>query len=133
MSETTTETTTETETKPEPKTYAGGCHCGKVRYEAQIALEKLMDCNCSICGKTGALLAFIPAGQFKLLSGEDAVTDYQFAKKHIHHTFCATCGIRSYAHGAGPDGNTMFAINVRCLDDVDVTSVPVTHHDGKSL
>lgn len=121
------------ETKTVTKTYAGGCHCGKVRYEAQIALEKLMDCNCSICSKSGWLLAFIPATAFKLLSGEDAVTDYQFAKKHLHHPFCATCGVRSYSYGAAPDGTMMYAVNARCLDDVDLASLPVTHHDGKHL
>jgi len=117
----------------ETKTYEGGCHCGKVRYRVEMALERVMSCNCSICSKTGGLLAFVPASQFTLLSGGDAVTDYQFAKKHIHHTFCPTCGIRSYAHGATKDGGTMFAINVRCLDGVDAEALPVDRVDGRSL
>ena len=117
----------------EAKTYAGGCHCGKVRYEVTAALDKVMACNCSICNKRGALLTFVPADQFKLLSGEDALTDYQFAKKKIHHLFCSTCGVASFARGAGPDGRQMCAINTRCLDDVDVSALPVTHFDGKSL
>ncbi len=104
-----------------------------MRFETTLALDKVMACNCSICSKTGGLLAFVPASQFKLLSGEDATTDYQFAKKHIHHTFCATCGIRSFAHGAAPDGSSMYAINARCLDGVDYDALPVTHYDGKSL
>ena len=119
--------------KTEAKTYTGGCHCGKVRFETTLALDKVMACNCSICSKTGGLLAFVPASQFNLLSGEDATTDYQFAKKHIHHTFCATCGIRCFAHGAAPDGSSMYAINARCLDGVDYDALPVTHYDGKSL
>ena len=117
----------------ESKTYEGGCHCGKVRYEVKIALERVMACNCSICSKTGALLAFVPEEQFTLLSGEGAVTDYQFGRKNIHHTFCSTCGIRSYANGTAPDGAKMRAINVRCLDGVDAESLPVDRFDGKSL
>lgn len=117
----------------ETKTYEGGCHCGAVRYQVKAALERVIECNCSICSKTGALLAFVPAERFTLLSGGDEVTDYQFGKKHIHHTFCPTCGIRSYAHGKGQDGATMFAINVRCLDGVDPGSLAVDKYDGKSL
>jgi hypothetical protein len=116
----------------ETKIHAGGCHCGKVRYEVKGDLSKVMACNCSICSKTGTLLAFVPEEQFTLLAGGDALTDYQFAKKHIHHLFCPICGIRSFARGATPDGKQMFAINVRCIDDVDVASLTVTHHDGKS-
>jgi len=117
----------------ETKAYTGGCHCGKVRFEAQIALEKVTACNCSICSKAGWLLAFVPAAQFKLIAGEGAVTDYQFAKKHLHHPFCATCGIRSYSYGESGKGDLMYAVNTRCLDDLDAPALPVSHFDGKAL
>lgn len=117
----------------ETKTYAGSCHCGKVRYEVTIALDGVMACNCSMCGRTGTLLAFVGKDQFKLLSGADAMTDYQFGHKVIHHTFCATCGVRACGHGIGPDGKEMVAVNVRCLEGVDATALPVRHFDGKSL
>ena len=116
----------------ETKRYTGGCHCGNVRYEASAALSTLMACNCSICSKKGHLLAFVKEEQFTLLSGKDAVTDYQFNTHNIHHLFCSKCGIASYGHGTGADGKTMYSINVRCLDGVDVTSFPVTMFDGKS-
>ncbi len=76
-------------------------------------------------------MAFVPASEFKLTAGEKAVTDYQFNKKKVHHLFCATCGIHSYATGSKPDGTAMYMLNVRCLDNVDVESLKVTHHDGK--
>ena len=117
----------------EAKTYEGGCHCGAVRYQVTTALERALECNCSICSKTGTLLTFVPAEQFTLLAGGDAVTDYQFGKKQIHHTFCPTCGIRSYAHGTRPDGAKMFAVNVRCLEGVDPGSLAIDKFDGKSL
>ena len=115
------------------KTYQGGCHCGRVRYQATSDLAQVVDCNCSICIKRGAMWAFVKAPQFKLLKGDDATTDYQFGKKHIHHLFCESCGVGSYARGLGPDGAPMFAINVRCLDDVDVAALKLTPFDGKSI
>ena len=113
--------------------YTGGCHCGSVRYEVTMALGEVLQCNCSICSKTGSLLAFAPADQFRLISGADRLTDYQFGRKRIHHLFCATCGIRSFARGTGPDGKEVRAVNVRCLDDIDVAALQIRHFDGKSL
>lgn len=115
------------------KTYTGGCHCGKVRYEVKASLDKVFSCNCSICSKTGTLLTFVPVNQFTLLSGENDLNDYQFNRKNIHHLFCSSCGVRSFAGGTAPDGAEMRAINVRCLDDVDISALPVTHIDGKSF
>ena len=113
--------------------YTGGCHCGAVRYEVTAKLEGAMTCNCSICSKTGTMLTFVPAGQFRLLSGEDALTDYQFGKRRIHHLFCRRCGVRSFGRGVGPGGAEMVAVNVRCLDGVDLGSIPTRQFDGRSL
>ncbi len=115
------------------KTYTGGCHCGAVRYRVELALGEAITCNCSICSKTGTMLAFAPAAKLELLSGENALTDYQFGKKRIHHLFCSVCGIRSFARGVGRDGSPVVAINVRCLDGVDPGAVPVSPFDGRSL
>jgi hypothetical protein len=117
----------------EETTFLGSCHCGKIRYEVTMALGTVTACNCSMCGRTGTLLAFVPAGQFVLRSGDDALRDYQFGKKHIHHLFCSTCGVKSFARGAGPDGREMVAVNVRCLDGVDAQSLSVKHFDGRRL
>jgi hypothetical protein len=116
----------------EAKSYTGGCHCGKVRYEVTTELKGAMSCNCSICSKKGSLLTFVPATQFKLMSGEDALTDYQFNRNVIHHLFCSTCGVQSFARGQMPDGTKMAAVNVRCLDGVDLGALPVQQHDGRS-
>jgi len=114
------------------KTWAGSCHCGKVRYEARADLRSVVSCNCSICQRTGSLLAFVPETAFTLLSGEDALTDYQFNKKVIHHVFCSTCGVRSFARGKGPDGTPTIALNVRCLEGVDLDQLDVMHYDGRN-
>ena len=117
----------------ESKALTGGCHCGKVRYRVTADLDRVMACNCSICSKKGYLLTFVAADQFELESGEDALTDYQFNKKNIHHLFCSTCGIESFSRGTAPDGREMIAVNVRCLADVDLTELAVTAFDGKKL
>ncbi len=114
-------------------THKGSCHCGTVRYEVAMDIDDVMSCNCSICRRKGTLLAFTPEVNFTLISGENNLTDYQFGKKAIHHLFCKTCGISAFARGAMPDGTKMVAINVRCLDDVEVGKLPVKAFDGKSL
>lgn len=115
------------------KTHTGGCHCGAVRYEVETDLAKLVTCNCSLCQKAGWMLTFVPASQFKLLEGEDALTDYQFNKKVIHHLFCQTCGVRSFSRGVAPDGTETYAVNVRCLDNVDFSELNPIAFDGKSI
>lgn len=115
----------------EATTHQGGCHCGKVRYQVQLDLTApVISCNCSMCGRSGTLLAFVGPAQFQLLSGDDALTDYLFHKKVIHHLFCSVCGIKSFARGQGPQG-PMIAINTRCLDGVQIDQLNVTHYDGQ--
>ena len=118
----------------EPKNFTGGCHCGNVRFDVTADLSGgVMACNCSICSKRGSLLTFVPADKFALRAGEDDLTDYQFGKKIIHHLFCRQCGVASFARGKGPDGKEMVAINVRCLDGVDIAALTITPFDGRSL
>lgn len=112
-------------------THTGGCHCGKVRFEAD--LDRTVECNCSICSKRGWILSAAPAGKFRLLSGESDLTDYQFNKEMIHHLFCSACGTQPFARGATPDGKEMVMVNVRCLDDADVSKLSPQHFDGKKL
>ena len=85
-----------------------------------------------MCGRSGTMLRFVPAEQFKLLSGAEILTDYRFHSKAINHLFCSVCGIKPFASGTGKDGVETRAINVRCLDDVDLQAVPTRHVDGKS-
>ena len=115
------------------KTYVGGCHCGNVRFEVDVELREVIECNCSICAKTGSRLTFVAPKQFRLLAGGDRLSDYQFKSKTIHHLFCPVCGIRSFARGKGPDGGEMVAINVRCLEDVDPSALTLRPFDGRSL
>jgi hypothetical protein len=114
-------------------THQGSCHCGAVRFHVDIDLTKpAITCNCSICSRSGTMLSFVPSAKFTLDRGEQHLTDYQFNKKNIHHLFCRTCGIKAFGRGKGPDGSDMVAVNVRCLENVDLTKVPVHPYDGRS-
>ena len=73
----------------ESKTYRGSCHCGNVKYEVELDLSgPVLACNCSMCSRTGSLMAFVPENQFRLLAGDQSLSDYQFNTKKIHHLFC---------------------------------------------
>ena len=116
------------------QTYSGGCQCGKVRYQVQLDIGEVLSCNCSRCGRLGALLAFAPATQFTLLSGDVNLTKFEFNKHTIQHQFCSTCGIQSFAIGTHPKtGAKMAAINVRCVDGIDVDALKVKKVDGRSI
>jgi hypothetical protein len=115
------------------KTYQGSCHCGAVRFEADIDLAQgTAKCNCSICFKTRAWMAFVPGGSFRLLAGEGELRDYQFNKQKIHHHFCGKCGVRPFARGSDPQGNEFRAVRVNCLDGVEpreLADAPVKYMD----
>lgn len=112
--------------------HTGGCHCGAVRFSADLKLESAMACNCSICQKRGSALEFIPRTEFRLLQGQESLTEYKFNKHVIAHQFCKICGILPFALGVMPDGTEMAAINVRCVDGVDLDKIKIQVFDGKN-
>lgn len=115
------------------RTHSGSCHCGAVAFTVDLDLDQALRCNCSICTKLGAVWAFAPKAKMTLKSGADALGDYQFGKKRLHHRTCRHCGIESFAEGVAPDGTATVGINLRCLDGVDVDTLTPRQHDGRSL
>jgi hypothetical protein len=113
--------------------YRGSCHCGRVAFEAEGTIERVMSCNCSICQRKGSLLWFIPKEKFRLLTPEANAGTYTFNKHRIKHRFCTVCGMQPYAEAIDPKGVPTAAINVRCVEDVELASIPVTHFDGRSI
>ena len=111
----------------------GGCHCGNVRFEADVETASGIECNCSYCSKAAPLLAFTSADRFRQTAGEDAMTDYRFNKRVIAHLFCSRCGISAFGRGKGPDGTEMAAINLRCVDDIDLESIDRKMFNGAAL
>lgn len=113
--------------------YQGSCHCGEVAFEVEGELTQVMDCNCSICSRKGALLWFVPRDKLRLQTSETNLGTYTFNKHVIQHHFCPRCGIHTFGEGTDPAGKAMAAINVRCLEGVDFSSLPVKHFDGRAL
>ncbi len=112
------------------RTIEGGCHCGRVRFRVTAALDGVTECNCSICTKKGFLHLIVPAAQFTLLQGADALATYEFNTRTAKHTFCRTCGTHPfYVPRSDPD---KIDVNVRCLDDVDVTALAIKPFDGRN-
>lgn len=115
------------------QTMEGGCHCGAVRFRAEADPDAAMECNCSHCAIKGFVLTFTPAEKFELLSGEDKLTDYRFNKKAIAHLFCSVCGVQPFGRGETPDGGKMAAINLRCVDGLDLSALNPQPVDGRRL
>ena len=108
--------------------HRGGCHCRRVRFEVDAPADiEALDCNCSICRMTGFLHLIVPAVRFRLLSGEDALTEYTFNTGAAKHRFCKVCGIKSfYIPRSHPDG---VDVNVRCLDAGTMASLAIVPFD----
>lgn len=112
--------------------FKGSCHCGRIAFEVDGDLSGAMGCNCSMCSRKGVLMWFVPRDRLRLLTPESNMATYTFNKHVIKHRFCPVCGIHPFGEGVDPKGNATAAVNIRCLEGVDVDAVPVTLYDGRS-
>lgn len=115
------------------KLHKVSCHCGGVVGRVEAELTTGMECNCSICRRKGHLLAFVPASEFTLETARDNIAVYTFNAHRIRHQFCKICGCNPVSEGISPDGKSMCAINLRCVDGIDLNEVKITKFDGASL
>jgi hypothetical protein len=123
------------------KTYSGSCHCGAVRFEADIDLSAGSNrCNCSVCTKARSWFLIVKPDHFRLTAGEDKLSDYQWTPESkpapfLHYRFCQRCGIRTAGHGGldSQEGGFYF-VSVASLDNVDrdeLASMPIRYADGR--
>lgn len=112
-------------------TCSGGCHCGRVRFTAEIPDRVTVHrCNCSICRKSGHLHLIVAADRFNLLQGEDCLVEYSFHTGVARHLFCGTCGIKSfYIPRSHPEG---FSVNLNCIELPDEIDVVIEEFDGRN-
>jgi hypothetical protein len=109
----------------------GGCHCRAVRFEAEVpdAVE-ILDCNCSICARTGFRHLIVPHGDFSLLTGEEALTGYRFGTGAANHLFCSVCGVKSfYQPRSHPEA---WSVNLNALDDPAALRIRARAFDGRN-
>ena len=116
----------------EAKTYTGGCHCGLVRFECTTDLALVTACNCSICTKKGLHFNFLPPASFHIRAGEDNLKEYLFNKHAIRHQSCADCGVEVFALGQKSDGTAVVALNVSCIDGIELAKLNMKPLDGRN-
>ena len=109
-------------------THRGGCHCGAVAFEVDApARLTVSDCNCSICRRSAYLHLIVPQSRFRLLRGQDALSEYRFNTGTARHLFCKHCGVKSfYVPRSNPDG---YSVNARCLDPGTIEHIDVQPFD----
>lgn len=123
-------------------TYQGSCHCGRVRFEVDLELDHVRSCDCSICRRRGALIHRVDEGRLRLLTPLEDLTLYQWHTRTAKDYFCPTCGILPFRRprhrtseelAQGMPEFSGWAINVRCLDGVDLGAIPVRQVYGSKL
>jgi hypothetical protein len=113
--------------------YKGSCHCGQTAYEVEGEIGQVIECNCSYCSRKGYLLWFVPQDHLRLETPDSRLAVYTFNRHAIKHYFCATCGCAPFGRGVAPNGLERAAINVRCLEGVDLGALKRVPFDGRSV
>lgn len=113
--------------------YSGSCHCGRISFEVDGEFSEVMECNCSHCSRKGYLPWFVPRSQLRLKSPEDSMSSYKFNRHVIDHHFCPSCGCAPFGFWVSSSGAATAAVNVRCLEGVEFTTLKRNPFDGRRL
>lgn len=110
--------------------YQGSCHCGKVTFELEGSIGPALECNCSICSRKGAIWQATDDAHFRILTGQDELTLYQFGTRTARHFFCKHCGTSTFSNPRiAPD---KWVVNLRCVDNIDLSVLKIHHFDGRN-
>ena len=124
------------------KTYGGSCHCGKIKFEVDVEIDHVRVCDCSICRRRGALIHRVPRESLRLLTPWEELVRYQWGSRTAMDYFCPTCGILPFRRPSDPTPQELkegilpfdgWAVNVRCLEGVDLESIPIRRIYGSKI
>lgn len=112
-------------------TYHGSCHCGAVKFEVDGPLTDAYTCDCSLCRRRSATMCSVHESRLRIVQGEDRLSLYQWNARIARHYFCSTCGIYPFHRKRSmPDH---YGVNLACLDDFDMSSLPVRKAEGLGM
>jgi len=111
------------------QTYKGSCHCSRVTFEVRANLNHVIDCNCSLCRRRGALWHAAEETDLQILTGQADLVLYQFNTNTAKHYFCKYCGIHPFIRPRLDPRR--WAVNVRCIEGVNLAGIPVHTFDGE--
>jgi hypothetical protein len=113
--------------------HEGSCHCRRIRFRVEGDIQGVISCNCTICQRNVIQKSFEARENLQLLTTDADASTYAFNKHVIQHRFCPVCGIHPFGEGTDRTGKAMAAINIRCLENIDLDKIPVTPFDGRAL
>jgi hypothetical protein len=114
-----------------PPIHKASCHCGRIQLEVTADLAEVVECNCSICARTGFLHWYVAPDQMRLLTQKALLSTYVWRTASGGHHFCPTCGIAVFR--TSTQHPPPLSINARCLDDVELAELTIYQFDGKHL
>jgi len=115
------------------------CHCGSVELDLPHAPEEILQCNCSICRKSGFQGVYYRGGEVAVRGAVDGYVRGDMSEPPCLTMWrCRNCGVLThwtlleewpYADEPRPD---RMGVNARLLDTELLAGVPVQHTDGAS-
>lgn len=105
------------------------CHCGHIRLEVIAELGEVVECNCSICVRSGFLHWYVEPHQVRFLTEKHGVSTYWWRSATGGQHFCPNCGtavLRTSTQYPPP-----VSVNARCIEGIDIASLTIRQLDGK--
>ncbi len=124
------------------QTYHGSCHCGRIQFEIEADLDHVRACNCSVCSRRGALIHRVDKEKLRLLVPWETMTIYQWGSQTAKDYFCSECGILPFRRPSDPTPQELlegvkpfdgWGVNVRCLEGIDLSSIPIKEIFGSRI